>query len=147
MKMLLKKMKNIGYRLIQIAGSLILLGGLFDVLMTFILHNVPKSHVDYLKLKDGSITTELQKLDQALLRAIGGCLIGLGIATLTIFSGRPKNMQRSSIFSTLSLITIAEGINGTQMILIHSSYFFYPLLCVLITWFGTLFLIVKPPHP
>ena len=70
-------MKNIGYRLIQIAGSLILLGGLFDVLMTFILHNVPKSHVDYLKLKTDLSPLNCRNLTKPFYAQSEDALLGL----------------------------------------------------------------------
>lgn len=131
-------MKNIGYRLLEITGYLVLLGGLFDIAMTFYSNTLPTTHLSYLKLKDEFVSVELKSLDKALLRAIGGCLIAIGLGTLSIVHGGLKVTPIPSIIGILSMITIAEGINATQMFSINSPYFVFPLLCVMLTWVGAL---------
>ena len=83
-------MKKIGYILLQISGYLILIGGITDFAMTFCIDSLPEPHLKYLKIKSESVSFELENLDYAFLRAIGGCLIGIGIGTLTIIYGSLK---------------------------------------------------------
>jgi hypothetical protein len=132
-------MKKIGYRLLQIAGYLVLLGGVFDIAMTFYLNALPVTHLDYLKLKNEDVSVELKNLDNAFLRAIGGCIIGIGIGTLTIIYVSLRNRPKFSLIGILSMMTIGEGINATQMFLLRSPYFIFPLLCIIITWVGAMF--------
>ena len=131
-------MKNIGYKLLVITACLVLIGGLLDIGMTFYSNKLPPAHKAYLKLKDEFVGVELISLDKALLRAIGGCLIATGLGTLTIIHVGLKVAPKPSIIGILSMITIAEGINATEMFLINSPYFVFPLLCMTLTWIGTL---------
>ena len=34
------------------------------------------------------------------------------------------------------MVTIAEGINTLQLLMLNSPYFIFPLICVIITWVG-----------
>jgi hypothetical protein len=131
-------MKNIGYRFLIITGYFVLLGGLFDIAMTFYSSTLPTAHLSYLKLNDEVVPVELKSLHKALLGAIGGCLIAIGLGTLTIVHIGIKSAPKPSIIRILSMITIAEGINAIQLYLISSPYFVFPLLCVTLTWVGTL---------
>ena len=135
-------MKKIGYILLQISGYLILLGGIADFAITFFTNSLPEPHLKYLKIKNEAVSFELKNLDHAFLRAIGGCLIGIGIGTLAIIYGSLKKKIKRPLIGLLSMVTIGEGINASQMFMLGSSYFVFPLLCVTITCMGaTLWLI------
>jgi hypothetical protein len=134
-------MKKIGYILLQISGYLILLGGIADFAMTFYI-SLPEPHVKYLKIKNDAVSFELKQLDYAFLRAVGGCLIGIGIGTLTIIYSSLRKGIKLPLIGLLGMVTIGEGINASQMFMISSPYFVFPLICIIITWTGaTLWLI------
>jgi hypothetical protein len=133
-------MKKTALILLQISGYLILLGGLLDFLAPFFSNALPASHLRFLKLKNELTTPGLTNLDHALLGAIGGCLIGVGIGSLTItYTSLSKN-NRPALLGLLAMITISEGINASQIFVLSAPYFVFPLLCVLIAWLGAVFL-------
>lgn len=132
-------MKKIGYILLQISGYLILLGGINDFAMTFYTNSLPEPHLKYLKIRNEAVSFELENLDYSFLRAIGGCLIGIGIGALTIIYGSLRKKIKFSLVGLISMVTIGEGINTSQMLALSSPYFIFPLLCVIITWIGATF--------
>ena len=130
-------MKKIGYILLQIGGYLILLGGVTDFAMTFFSNSLPAPHLKYLKIKNEAASFELKNLDYAFLRAIGGCLIGIGIGTLTIIYNSLREKTIWPLIGILGMVTVGEGINASQIFMLSSSYFVFPLACIIITWIGT----------
>jgi hypothetical protein len=135
-------MKKIGFILLQISAYLILLGAIADFAMTFYTSSLPEAHLQYLKLKNEAVSVELKNLDHFFLRAIGGCLIGIGIGALTIIYGSLKKKIKFSLLGLISMVTIGEGINASQMLMLSSPYFIFPLLCVIITWTGATFWVI-----
>ena len=133
-------MKKLGFTLLQSSAYLILLGGIVDFLMPFYSDSLPASHLKFLKLTNELITPELTNLDHALLQAIGGCLIGVGIGSLTIIYTSLAKNNRPALLGLLAMITISEGINTPEISMLNASYFIFPLLCVLIAWLGAGFL-------
>ena len=129
-------MKKVGYILLQIAACLVLLGGMADLLMPFFIHSLPEAHAKYLRLNNEDVSLELINFDHAFIRAIGGCLIAIGIGMITIIYGALKTQTRSVLIPLLLMVTTGEGINTLQMLSIHSPYFFFPLICLIFTWVG-----------
>ena len=129
-------MKKIGYILLQIGGYLILLGGITDFAMTFYSNSLPAPHLKYLNIKDEAASLELKNLDYAFLRAIGGCLMGIGIGTLTIIYNSLREKTIWPLIGILGMVTVGEGINALQIFTLGSQYFVFPLLCIIITWIG-----------
>jgi hypothetical protein len=129
-------MKKIGFKLLQIGAYLILLGGITDFAMTFYSNSLPAPHLKYLKIENEAASFELKNLDYAFLRAIGGCLIGIGIGTLTIIYNSLREKAKWPLIGILGMVTVGEGINASQIFMISSQYFVFPLLCIIITWLG-----------
>ncbi|MEP6844692.1 MAG: hypothetical protein ABI861_01755 [Panacibacter sp.] len=132
-------MKKFGYILLQISAYLIIAGGIGDLMMTFLFDSLPASHLTYLKVKSEAVSIELKNLDHAFLRAIGGCIIAIGIGALTIIYGPIRKGLKQPIIPLLCMVTIGEGGNSLQMILVDSPYFYFPFICVIITWSGVVF--------
>jgi len=128
--------KKVGYILLQIAAYLVLLGGMADLAMPFFIHSLPEAHAKYLRLNNEDVSLELISLDHALIRAIGGCLVAIGIGMITIIYNALKVQTKTVIIALLLMIATGEGINTSQMLLIHSPYFFFPLICIIFTWVG-----------
>jgi hypothetical protein len=134
-------MNRQGYILLQISAYFILFGGCLDIAMTYFSNTIPPSHLAYLQLPADKISNQFKVLDNALLRAIGGCLIAIAVGALTIIYTFKGN--KYLLYGLVSMVTIAEGINASQMIYVHSVYFIFPVVCVALTWAGFLFFIIK----
>jgi len=128
--------KKIGYILLQVSGYLILLAGIADFAMTFYTNALPVQHLKYLKIKAESVSLELTNLDHAFLRALGGCLVSIGIGTLALIYGGIRKKMKGSLAALLCMVTIGEGVNALQMFRLGSPYFVFPLLCVMAAWIG-----------
>src|SRR5437763_12168575 len=85
---------------------------------------------------NGAISLELISLDHASIRAVGGCLVAIGIGMITIIYSALKTEAKSVLIALLLIAATGEGINTSQMLLIHSPYFFFPLICIIFTWAG-----------
>ncbi len=131
-------MKKTGFILLQISGYLILAGGISDIAMTFFLNSLPEAHINYLQINKEAVSAELINLDFAFLRAIGGCLIGTGIGALTIIYTLLNKKVKWSLAGLVGMVTTGEGINASQMFMVHSPYFIFPVACVIIAWTGAL---------
>jgi len=128
--------KKIGYILLQVSGYLILLAGIADFAMTFYTNALPVQHLKYLKIKAESVSLELTALDHAFLRALGGCLVSIGIGTLALIYRGIRKKMKGSLVALLCMVTIGEGVNASQMFRLGSPYFVFPLLCVMVAWIG-----------
>ena len=130
-------MKKIGYILLQIGGYLILVGGITDFAMTFYSNSLPAPHLKYLKIKNEAASFELKNLDYAFLRAIGGCLIGIGIGTLTIIYG---SLREKTIWPLIGMLEYGDSWGRHQCLTnVYAKFiiFCFPLACIIITWIGT----------
>jgi len=131
-------MKRKGYILLLVSAYLILIGGIADIAMTFYIPSLPQQHLAYLQMNDYAVPPALKNLDHFLLRAIGGCLIGIGIGALTLIYTSLKNNSKNIIWGLLGMITISEGINALQLVQLHSLYFIFPFICVILSWIGAM---------
>ena len=131
-------MRRVGYILLQISAYLILVGGIADLGLTFFADALPESHLKYLNIKNQMAPIELKNLDFALLRAIGGCLIGISIGALTIIYSGIRNKIKYTLLGLLTMVTISEGINFSQMLKVNSPYFAFPVVCVSFLWLGAI---------
>ena len=86
--------------------------------MTFFMDSLPAPHLKYLNIKNDHVSQELRSLDFAFLRAIGGCLIGIGTGALTIIYGSIRKKIKGALAGLLAMVTIAEGINTFQFTLL-----------------------------
>ncbi|RTL57524.1 MAG: hypothetical protein EKK37_15930 [Sphingobacteriales bacterium] len=131
-------MKKTGFILLQISAVLILVGGIGDLTMTFFLDSIPGSHFRYLNLKNEPPSLQLKNLDFALLRTIGACLVAIGIGAFTIIHSGVRHKINYTIPGLITMVTLAEGINFSQMLKVNSPYSLFPLICILIMWAGAM---------
>jgi hypothetical protein len=103
---------------------------------------VPSNLVGYLGVTKADVSPQLSLLLLGLLRALGGCLLAIGIVGLLIINGPLKRGERWASWALLVLIGISEGINASQMWRFGSPYYF-PLAFVALTILGVLLL---PKH-
>ena len=123
--------QNPGLKILNCAAVLVMLGGCFDMLMPA----VPSNLVGYLKLAKADMSPQLSFLLLGLLRALGGCLLAIGITGLFIINGPVKRGEKWASCALLILISLSEGVNASQMWRFGSPYYF-PLGFVALTVLG-----------
>lgn len=129
-------MKKAGYIIMQIAIYLILIGGIGDIIYSFSVETIIPAHLDYLKISSQEVSPQLQNLDLGFMRGIGGFLIALGIGALAILYSAVKNDNRFALWGMLLMVTIGEGNNALQMILLDSPFYIMPTLYLILLWIG-----------
>ena len=131
--------RNVGLKILNCAAALVMLGGCFDMLIPA----VPSNLVGYLKIATADVSPELSSLLLGLLRALGGCLLAVGITALLIINGPLKRGERWASWALLILIGLSEGINASQMWRFGSPYY-WPLVFVALTVIGVVILRNQP---
>src|SRR3954465_13553165 len=97
--------------ILNFAAALVILGGCFDLLVPSVPSNLPA----YLQVAKKDMSPRLSSLLLGFLRALGGCLLAIGITALVISNGPLKRGERWAPWVLLILIGISEGINASQM--------------------------------
>jgi hypothetical protein len=121
--------RRIGVTLLNCAATLVALGGIVDM----VLPAAPASWLDYL----GStvVSPETSSLLLGLLRALGGCLVAIGLTALLIINGPLLREEPWARWALLILIGVSEGINASQMWRFGSPYYI-PLAFIALTVTG-----------
>ena len=127
--------RNAGLTILNCAAALVMLGGCFDMLIPA----VPANLLDYLKVTKAEMSPQLSSLLLGLLRALGGCLLAIGMTALLIINGPLRRTERWASWALLILIGLAETINASQMWRFGSPYYF-PLAFVALTVIGLIIL-------
>src|SRR5687768_6156339 len=128
-------MRTAGLRILNCAAALVILGGCFDMVMP----SVPSNLAGYLGVAQGDMSPQLSSLVLGLLRALGGCLLAIGITALLIINGPLKRGEKGASMALLVLIGFSEGINASQMWRFGSPYY-WPLTFVALTVIGVVIL-------
>jgi len=121
--------RNVSLAILNSAAALVVLGGCFDMLLPAI----PANLLHYLGI--GNASPQLSSLLLGLLRALGGCLLTIGVTALVIINGPLKRGERWARWTLLLLIGLSEGINASQMWRFGSPYYF-PLGFIALTVIG-----------
>ena len=127
--------RNVGLRTLNCAAVLVMLGGCYDMLMPA----VPANLLSYLEVTKAEMSPHLSSLLLGMLRALGGCLLAIGITAFLIINGPLKRGERWASWALLILIGLSEGINASQMWRFGSPYYF-PLAFVALTIVGVMVL-------
>ena len=130
--------RNVGIKILNCAAVLVMLGGCYDMLIPA----VPPNLLVYLGVPKTDLSPHLSSLILGLLRALGGCLLAIGITALLIINGPLKRGERWAAWALLILICISEGINASQMWRFGSPYY-VPLAFAALTVVGVMLL---PKH-
>ena len=100
---------------------------------------VPSNLLAYLDVTRADASPQLSSLLLGLLRALGGCLLAIGITGLFIINGPLKRGERWASWAIVILIGLSEGINASQMWRFGSPYYF-PLAFATLTVLGVMIL-------
>src|SRR4051812_18995700 len=111
--------RTVGLALLNIAGTLIIAGSLFDLLIP----SVPRNHLAYLGKPDGSLDQRYANLDLAMLRAIGGCLLAIGITTLLLANIPIRRGETWARAAVVILAGLAEANNAYRMFAFGSPWY------------------------
>ena len=122
----------------QVAVFLVLLGGIGDVVYSFSVKTIIPAHLDYLQISAQAVSPQLKNLDLGFMRGIGGFTIAVGIGALTILYTLIKTDNRIVLWGMLLMITVGEGNNVLQMILLDSPFYAMPLFYLLLLWTGAI---------
>jgi len=137
--------RNAGLKILNCAATLVMLGGCFDMLIPA----VPSNLLGYMAIAKAEMPPHLSSLLLGILRALGGCLLAIGITAILIINGPVKRGERWASWALLILIGLSEGINASQMWRFGSPYY-WPLAFVALTVFGVVILPkeseAKHPH-
>jgi hypothetical protein len=119
-------MLTIGQAVLEGAGSLIALGGLYDVL-------VPRLPANLAAMCGGEAGSS--KLVRELLRALGGALVGIGVSVVVLASRLGAADRALSKLLILLLVLPSEGVNAFGMFRVDSPYY-VPLALIVLTLVG-----------
>jgi hypothetical protein len=111
--------RTFGLTLLNIAGILVIVGGLYDLLVP----SVPLNHLAYLDATDEQLDQRLAELDLAMLRSIGGCLLAIGATTLVLTNGPIRRGEKWSRFTVAVLVGVSEGNNAYRMFPFDSPWY------------------------
>ena len=110
--------QTLGLVLLNLAGALVIVGASYDLLVP----SVPANLLAYLRVA-GQLDSRFAQLDLAMLRAIGGCLLAVGITTLILTNGPVRRGERWARFTVAILVAVAELNNAYRMYPFHSPWY------------------------
>jgi hypothetical protein len=119
-------MPTTGQAVLEGTGSLIALGGLYDVF-------VPRLPAN-LKAMCGE-DARSSKLVRELLRALGGALVGIGVAVVVLATEFDRESRERTTMLILILVLPSEGMNALGMLRVGSPYY-VPLALIVLTLVG-----------
>ena len=112
--------------ILDVSSALIVCGGLYDLLTP----RLPANLIERCGHNEAA-----QEWVRALLRALGGCLIAIGIAAGVLAKGPVRQGQGWSLALILALVLPAEGLNALGMRRVGSP-FYVPLAFMPLTVAG-----------
>lgn len=105
--------------LLNLAGVLVIAGASYDLLVP----SVPANHLAYLGAATEGLDPRYAELDLAMLRAIGGCLLAVGVTTIILANGPARRGEAWSLVTVALLVGVAEGNNAYRMYAFHSPWY------------------------
>ena len=78
--------QSAGLKILNCAAAFVALGGCFDMLIPA----VPANLLDYLEVAKADLSPRVSSLLLGLLRALGGCLLAIGVTALFLINGPIK---------------------------------------------------------
>ena len=111
--------RSIGLALLNVAGALVIVGALYDLLG----RSVPTNHIAYVGATTTSLDHRYAALDLAMLRSIGGCLLAIGAATLVLTNGPIRRGETWARVTVAVLVGVSEGNNAYQMLPFDSPWY------------------------
>ena len=130
--------RSLGIVLLNTAAVLVVVGSLYDLGVAA----PPPNHLRFLGKVDPPLVHRLARLDLAMLRSIGGCLLAIGVTCLLLINGPIRRGDGWARAAVLLLIGVAE-INNAYRMAPFGSPWYGPLSFAVLAAVGTI-LIRKP---
>jgi hypothetical protein len=111
--------RMIGLTFLNLAGVLVVVGALYDLLVP----SVPQNHLAYLGAADAQLDPQFAELDLAMLRSIGGCLLAIGVTTLVLTNGPVRRGETWARVTVAFLVGLSEGNNSYRMFKFDSPWY------------------------
>jgi hypothetical protein len=111
--------RTLGLTILNVAGVLVIAGSLYDLFVP----SVPRNHLVYIGTTDGALDPRYAELDLAMLRAIGGCLLAIGITALVLTNIPIRRGEAWARVTVVVLIGLAEGNNSYRMFAFGSPWY------------------------
>jgi hypothetical protein len=121
----------LAFLILNLAGLLVIAGAFYDLFVP----TVPPNHLSYLDVTAGQLDERIAALDLGMLRAIGGCLLAIGITALILTNGPIRRGEGWARLTLLVLVGVSECVNAYQMYLFGSPWY-APLTFVALTGLG-----------
>lgn len=103
--------RSVGLILLNLTAGLIVVGGLYDLFLS----QLPAHLSTYLGNGLGELDALTERLVLALLDALGGSLVAVGLAALVLINGPVRRRERWAGATVLMMIGLAEGANAWGM--------------------------------
>ena len=100
-----------GLAILNIAAALVIIGSLYDLLVPA----VPPNHLRYIGALDPAALSRFARLDLAMLRSIGGCLLAIGVTSILLINGPVRRGNGWARLAVVLLIGVAETNNACRM--------------------------------
>jgi hypothetical protein len=104
--------RAVGLGLLNVAGVLVIGGALYDLLVP----TLPANHLAYLGTAEGQLDPRYAELDLALLRALGGCLLAVGVTALVLANGPVRRGERWARVALSGEVAYGMGGRGSSRI-------------------------------
>ncbi len=125
---------------LNLSAILVLLGASYDLFTP----SLPAQQLVFLGVAENQLDPRTAQLVLALLRALGGCLIAVGISALFLVNYGVRRGRDWAAIAVVVLIWTAEGMNSIQMYRVGSP-FWAPLIPVGLTALGVVLAYVPSP--
>ncbi len=103
--------RTIGLVLLNLTAGLIVVGGLYDLFLS----QLPAQLSTYLGNGLGEPDALTEQLALALLDALGGSLVAVGLAALVLINGPLRRREQWAGLTVLMMVGLAEGANAWGM--------------------------------
>jgi hypothetical protein len=109
--MVAPRRRTCGLVILNIAAALVIVGASYDLCVP----RVPPNHLRYVGDLPSATGSRFAKIDLAMLRSIGGCLLAIGVACLLLVNGPVRRGSRLALVVVVLLIVVSEGNNAYRM--------------------------------
>ena len=100
-----------GLLLLNVAAALIVVGGLYDIFTP----TMPAHELEFIRRAGADPSSGAVVLSRELLRALGGALTAIGLATLVLVNVPFRRGERWAGWTIATVVVVAEGVNAVGM--------------------------------
>ena len=123
---------RVSIAVLNVGAVLLTLGGLYDLLTV----SIPELWSGVLGQSATNLPPQVARLLLALLRALGGALVAIGLGTLVLINGPFRRGDRWAAVAIVLLVVVAEANNAIQMWTTGATYYWVTLVYVVLVLAG-----------